>query len=92
MERYQLIELIDEFEKVCHKESELKVPTREQVEKAWETHWESVDSGRIARCANCGFEAIYPKIYTFCPDCGKAFTDYAVDVVMKRLEALYETE
>ena len=66
----------------------LRGPTREQAEKAWKTHWESVDSGRIARCANCGFEALYPEIYTFCPDCGKAFTDYAVDIVMERLEAL----
>lgn len=66
----------------------LRGPTREQAEKAWKTHWESVDSGRVARCANCGFEALYPEIYTFCPDCGKAFTDYAVDIAMKRLEAL----
>lgn len=65
----------------------LRGPTREQAEKAWKTHWESVDSGRVARCANCGFEALYPEIYTFCPDCGKAFTDYAVDIAMKRLEA-----
>lgn len=63
-------------------------PTREQVEKEWRTHWVSVDSGRVSRCAHCGFEALYPEIYTFCPDCGRPFTDYAVDILLKRFEVL----
>ena len=62
--------------------------TREQVEKVWRTHWVSVDSGRVSRCAHCGFEALYPEIYTFCPDCGRPFTDYAVDILLKRFEVL----
>lgn len=33
------------------------------------------------------------KIYIkFCPMCGRPLTDEAVDIVMKRLEALYETK
>lgn len=66
----------------------LRGPTRDQVENVWKTHWESVDSGRISRCAHCGFEALYPKIYVFCPDCGRAFTECAIDVVIQRLEEL----
>lgn len=66
----------------------LRGPTREQVEKEWRTHWVSVDSGRVSRCAHCGFEALYPEIYTFCPDCGRPFTDYAVDILLKRFEVL----
>ncbi len=66
----------------------LRGPTRERVEKEWRTHWVSVDSGRVSRCAHCGFEALYPEIYTFCPDCGRPFTDYAVDILLKRFEVL----
>ena len=66
----------------------LRGPTRERVEKEWRTYWVSVDSGRVSRCAHCGFEALYPEIYTFCPDCGRPFTDYAVDILLKRFEVL----
>lgn len=66
----------------------LRPISREQVEKVWRTHWVSVDSGRVSRCAHCGFEALYPEIYTFCPDCGRPFTDYAVDILLKRFEVL----
>lgn len=72
----------------------LRGPTREQVEKAFRAHWEDVDSGSgmLSKCSNCGFKALYSNIYVFCPDCGSSFTDAAVDIVMKRLEELYETE
>ena len=70
----------------------LRGPTRERVEKAFRAHWEDVDSGSgmLSKCSNCGFKALYSNIYVFCPDCGSPFTDAAVDIVMERLEALYE--
>lgn len=70
----------------------LRGPTREQVEKAFRAHWEDVysGSGMLSKCSNCGFKALYSNVYVFCPDCGSPFTDAAVDIVMKRLEKLYE--
>lgn len=64
--------------------------TREQVEKMrgeWTTD---------GVCSRCGFDAMYYKgvpvqVRTnYCPTCGSPMTDKAVDMVMERLEALYE--
>lgn len=68
----------------------LRGPTREQVEKMrgeWTTD---------GVCSRCGFDAMYYKgvpvqVRTnYCPACGAPMTDEAVDMVMERLEALYE--
>ena len=68
----------------------LRGPTREQVEKMrgeWTTD---------GVCSRCGFDAMYYKgvpvqVRTnYCPTCGSPMTDEAVDMVMERLEALYE--
>lgn len=70
--------------------SALRPVTREQVEKMrgeWTTD---------GVCSRCGFDAMYYKgvpvqVRTnYCPTCGSPMTDEAVDIVMERLEALYE--
>ena len=70
--------------------SALRPVTREQVEKMrgeWTTD---------GVCSRCGFDAMYYKgvpvqVRTnYCPTCGSPMTDEAVDMVMERLEALYE--
>ena len=78
--------------------SALRPITREQVEKVWKTKWKEIDPykhypypGGIVECPSCGLEidGCYEN-YNFCPRCGAAATDKAVDMVMERLEALYE--
>ena len=70
--------------------SALRPVTREQVEKMrgeWTTD---------GVCSRCGFDAMYYKCVpvqvrtNYCPACGAPMTDEAVDMVMERLEALYE--
>lgn len=65
--------------------------SRKQVEKVWRGEWihamPILRSGdeeiRCSKCGNIvGFET------SFCPYCGSPITDKAVDIVMKRLEAL----
>ena len=71
--------------------SAMRPITREQVEKAWKGKWEVDEFGH--KCAKCGEylpsgdDDIFPQ---FCPNCGDAKTDEAVDMVMERLEVLYE--
>lgn len=72
----------------------LRGPTREQVEKAWRGEWINKHSAydhKIFTCAQCGKQiSIQGENLDFCPKCGSAQTDKAVDIVMKRLEALHE--
>lgn len=66
--------------------------TREQVKKMRGEIVETVEKGRMKRvfsCCGCDFTSltcwITPK---FCPSCGAPMTDEAVDMVMKKLEAV----
>lgn len=71
--------------------SALRPVSREQVEKVWRAHWnESTHLGGFVYCSRCGYNASEANNYTFCPKCGSPFTDEAVQMVMERLEALYE--
>ena len=67
-------------------------PTREQVEKVWKGKWINKHSAydyKIFTCAQCGKQiSIQGENLDFCPKCGSTQTDEAVDIVMKRLEAL----
>ena len=82
----------------------LRGPTREQVEKVWMGEWIGSADGYadgelvydIWECSECGYvideEDDPDMLPQFCPKCYAAMTDKAVDIVMKRLEELYETE
>ena len=65
--------------------------SREQVEKVWRGEWKnylpSLGTGNIQyRCTTCGRTP--DDGMPFCPFCGAAMTDEAVQMVMKRLEVL----
>ena len=72
--------------------------SREQVEKVWGSEWEYdhetiIDHFSMVRCSKCGREAFEKALYVtkgrFCPACGAAMTDEAVQMVVERLEALH---
>ena len=74
------------------------------MEKAWRGEWIGDDDKKVgtidgspiksATCSACGNWLVGSDEYDcsgyFCPACGRAMTDEAVQMVMKRLEALYE--
>ena len=77
--------------------STLKGPTREQVEKTrgeWITkHYVDgiLEGTNFDECSKCGYQRVFenPELktkYMFCPGCGRAMWDEAVDMVMERLE------
>ena len=74
----------------------LTPPTQEQVEKVWRGEWMALDecSNEGVYCKRCK-KKVYRIEYAnekmrspFCPACGAAQTDKAVDMMMERLEAL----
>ena len=78
----------------------LRPVSREQVEKVFGGKWEEETyttvsgRGRVIHskkytCSVCGKANGRAKT-NFCPACGAAQTDEAVEMVMERLEALYE--
>ena len=84
--------------------SALRPVSREQVEKVWKGELIGNDGEKVgtidgvpiksATCSSCGHWLTASDEYDceghFCPACGKAMTDEAVDMVMERLEALHE--
>ena len=73
--------------------SALRPVSRERVEKVWRGEWELHGGGKNGRggiwhCTRC--EKSYPYKNDFCPMCGAPMTDEAVEIVMKRFEALHE--
>ena len=82
--------------------SALRPVSREQVEKVWSGEW--VDKGwdgdfswkidgrgncwKVIECSQCQCKVSAQT--NFCPHCGAPMTDEAVEMVMERLEALYE--
>ena len=74
--------------------SALRPVSREQVEKVWRGEWNNINPAVlkpgvswVCRCAKCGCPQDYK--HNFCPNCGAAQTDEAVQMVMERLEALH---
>ena len=68
--------------------------SREQVEKVWRGEWiavrEAVGGYKCSRCneetvLDCNEEFVLDN---FCPRCGAAMTDEAVDMVMERMEKI----
>lgn len=73
--------------------SALRTVSREQVEKVWRGEWEHTHSSdnfwtEVWKCSHCDFEDNYGECFDFCPFCGAAQTDEAVEMVMERLEAM----
>ena len=69
--------------------SALRPVSREQVEKAWTAEWTVDEFGH--KCLKCGEylpDGEDVRKPQFCPECGRAMTDEAVEMVMERLEAL----
>lgn len=75
-------------------------PTREQVEKVWRGEWMALDecSNEGVYCKRCK-KKVYRIEYAnekmrspFCPACGAAQTDKAVEIVVERLEELKDAE
>ena len=68
----------------------LRGPTREMVERM-RGKWEPFGGKYISRkkCSRCGWDGQeHIKFYSWCPHCGAPMTDEAVDMVMRRLEAI----
>ena len=66
--------------------SALRPVSREQVEKVWKGGQEKDVTMRYI-CKLCGCVTI--EEIDFCPYCGAAHTEKAVEMVMERLEELY---
>lgn len=70
----------------------LRPVRRENVEKAWRGEWvhkRSPYDYKIFVCKKCEKQiSIQGEPLIFCPACGAAQTDEAVEMVMKRLEAM----
>lgn len=70
----------------------LRPVSREKVEKVLRGEWGRYcfsDDSHGYQCKNCGVQLDDPVYYrSFCPKCGKAMTDEAVQMVIDRLEAL----
>lgn len=63
----------------------------ERVGKVWKGEWEPTESPYMNECEDCsvcGYRTPWGHGFRFCPACGAAQTDEAVEMVMKRLEAL----
>lgn len=87
-----------ELEKV--KIKALRPIGREQVEKVWRGEWIPkhyvdgiLEGTNFDECSKCGYQRVFenPELktkYMFCPGCGRAMWDEAVQMVMERLEAL----
>ncbi len=78
--------------------SALRPVSRERVDKVWRGEWMALDecSNEGVYCKRCK-KKVYRIEYAnekmrspFCPACGAAQTDEAVEITMRRLEALYE--
>ena len=70
----------------------LRPVSREQVEKVWRGEWIGMtddDGFTWYECSRCEHDLDSLEVPNhFCPACGAAQTDEAVEMVMERLEAL----
>ena len=69
----------------------LRPVSRERVEKVWRGEWIHDINNRYG-CSKCMARETmsHKNLKPYCPNCGAAMTDEAVQMVMERLEALYE--
>ena len=67
--------------------SALRTPTREQVEKVWRGEWKPTESPYMNECEDCsvcGYRTPWGHGFRFCPACGAAQTDEAVDMMLEK--------
>ena len=69
--------------------SALRPVSREQVEKVWRGEWVKCKHADYYVCNKCSTVSKTGED-EFCKSCGAPMTDEAVEMVMERLEALYE--
>ena len=62
--------------------------SREQVEKVWRGEWILDEDDGKYQCDNCKIK--FPVNYNFCPYCGSAKTEKAMQKVIGKLESLEE--
>ena len=76
--------------------SALRPINRVQVEKVWRGEWIGMtdDNGCTwFECSRCEYDLdSLEEPGHFCPNCGAAMTDEAVQIVTERLEELYDTD
>ena len=72
----------------------LRPVSREQVEKVWRGEWIGMtddDGFTWYECSRCEHDLDSLEVPNhFCPACGAPLTDEAVEMVMERMEELYE--
>ena len=95
--RPQIMELVQNI-------ATLRPISRERVEKVWRGEWITkhyvdgiLEGTNFDECSKCGYQRVFenPELktkYMFCPGCGRAMRDEAVDMVMERMEALHGTD
>ena len=72
----------------------LRPVSRERVEKVWRGEGKPTEYPLMNECEDCsvcGYRTVWGHGFRFCPACGAAQTDEAVQMVMERLEALHES-
>ena len=79
--------------KLIQSTNALRPVSREQVEKVWRGEWIHTHSSdnfwtEVWKCPYCDFEDNYGGCFDFCPFCGAAQTDEAVEMVMERMEGI----
>ena len=90
-------EWLDDYYDELHAEDELTPEVAESVlaalrpvsREAWTAEWTVDEVGH--KCSKCGEylpDGEDVRKPQFCPECGRAMTDEAVEMVMERLEAL----
>lgn len=78
----------NEIEAINFALSALRPVSREQVEKAWMGEWILDEDDGKYQCDNCKIK--FPVNYNFCPYCGSAKTEKAMQKVIGKLESLEE--
>lgn len=70
-------------------------PTREQVEEVWRGEWKPTEFPYMNECEDCsvcGYRTPWGHGFRFCPACGAAQTDEAVQMVMERWKEAIDGE
>lgn len=75
--------------------SALRPVSREQVEKVWRGEWKPTESPYMNECEDCsvcGYRTPWGRGFRFCPACGAAQTDEAVDMMLERWKEAVDGE